>query len=65
MIYLVKIKLTLGAAKLAAAPTPSVLNNMDPIMVPNPISDPAKNTDIVFVKNSGNLKKIWSIHFSN
>lgn len=43
---------TLGEAKLAAAPTPNVLNIIEPIIVPSPISDPATNTDIVFVKNS-------------
>ena len=41
------------AAMLAQAATPNVLNNIEPIIVPKPMSDSAINVEIVFVKNSG------------
>lgn len=40
-------------ARLAHAATPSVLNSIDPIMVPRPISESATKVLIIFVKNSG------------
>ena len=45
--------LTLGAANAANAPTPKVLNNIEPIIVPRPISESATKVLITLVKNSG------------
>lgn len=49
------LKYTFGADNAANATTPSVLNIRDPIIVPNPISDSAMKTLIMFVKSSGML----------
>lgn len=40
-------------ASPAQAATPSVLNSIEPMMVPSPISDSVRNVLIVLVKNSG------------
>lgn len=46
-------KLTLFVSKPTRAATPKVLNNMDPMIVPRPISESTTNVLIVLVKNSG------------
>lgn len=41
------------AAKPPTAPTPSVLNIAEPIMVPIPMAESVRKVEITFTKNSG------------
>lgn len=48
-------KFTFTEAKPAIAATPNVLNNVEPIIVPTPISDSVINVAIVLVNSSGTV----------